>query len=86
MKQIVLSLIFVQHTASLRLHRNAALALNVELVQELLLPSRLDGARELEQPVAEGALAMVDMGDNAEVSEAVQWYLRYPLLQATDAP
>lgn len=75
MKKIILPLVVVQHAAGLCLHRNAALALHIKLIQELLLASRLNCARELEEPVTEGALAMVDMGDNTEISEPVQRYL-----------
>lgn len=75
MKEIILPFVLVQHAAGLCLDSNAALALHIELVQELFLASWFDCTCELEEPVAKGALAMVDMGDNAEIPEAVQWYL-----------
>jgi hypothetical protein len=33
----------------------------------------LDGSRELEEAIAEGTLAMIDMCDNAKVSIAFDW-------------
>ena len=71
MKQVILIFVVVYHAARLCLDRNTALALHIEFVEELLLAPRFDCARELEEPVAEGALAMVNMGDNAEVSKAI---------------
>ena len=84
-EEIILAFILVQHATSLCLDGDATLALHVELVQKLLLASRFDCAGELEEPVAEGALAMVDMGDNAKISEAVKGYLGYPLFKAPDS-
>ena len=75
MKQIILPFIVVYHTTRLCFDRNTALPLHVEFIQELFLASRFDCACELEEPVAEGALAMIDMGDNAEVPEPLKWYL-----------
>jgi hypothetical protein len=73
MQQIVLSLVIVQHATCLRLHGNTSFPLHVQLVQHLLVAPGLNGARELEKPVAEGALAMVDVSDNAEVTKAFNW-------------
>lgn len=42
----------VQHRARLRLNRDAALPFHVEFVENLLVAARLDGAGELEEPVA----------------------------------
>ena len=64
----------IYHAACLRLDRDTALSLYIELVQELLLASRFDCACELEEPVAEGALAMIDMGDNAEIPKPIKRY------------
>lgn len=70
MKQIVFPFVTIYHAACLCLDRNTALPLHIQLVEELLLASRFDCACELEEPVAEGTLAMIDMGDDAEVPEA----------------
>lgn len=39
----------------------------------MLVAARFDGAGELEQAIAKGAFAMVNVGDDAEVAEAVNW-------------
>jgi hypothetical protein len=57
----------------LRLHRNAALPFNVQLVQDLLVSPFLNGARELEETVTERAFAMIDMSNDAEIAEALNW-------------
>jgi hypothetical protein len=51
MQQIVLPLVIVNHAACLRLDCDSALSLDVQLVQNLLVPSWLDGACELQQAV-----------------------------------
>lgn len=81
MQQIVVALVLVYHAAGLGLDGDAALAFDVELVQDLLVAAGLDGARELEQAVAEGALAMVDVGNNAEVPKAINWDIGDALLE-----
>jgi hypothetical protein len=81
MEQVVLAVVVVYHGARLRLDRDAALALDVELVENLLVAAHGDGARELEQAVRQGALAMVDVGDDAEVAEAVHRNCRDTLLE-----
>ncbi len=49
---------------------DAALALDVHRVEELLLHVALGhGAGELDQPVGERGLAVVDMGDDGEVAD-----------------
>lgn len=73
MQQVVLSIVLVDHRTCLRLHRNAALALNVQFVQYLLLATFLDGACELKQAIAESALAMINMCDDAEVAKTLDW-------------
>ena len=67
-QQVVVALVVVDHGARLRLDRDAALALHVQLVEDLLVAAGLDRARQLEQPVRQRALAMVHVGDNAEVA------------------
>ena len=52
---------------------DAALALDIHGVQELLLHVTLGhGAGELDQPVSEGRFPMVDMGDDREIADAVE--------------
>lgn len=67
-QQVVIALVVVDHGARLRLDRDAALALHVQLVKDLLVAAGLDGARQLEQAVRQRALAMVHVGDDAEVA------------------
>ena len=46
------------------------LALQIHVVQHLLLHVAVgDGAGDLQQPVGQGALAVVDMGDDAEIAD-----------------
>ncbi len=57
----------------LRLDRDAALALEVHVVEELLLHvARGDGAGALEDAVGERRLAVVDMGDDREVADVLE--------------
>lgn len=71
MQQVVFPLVVVQHATGLGLDGDAAFSLDIQLVQNLLVAAGFDGASQLQQAVAERALAMVDMGDDAEVPEAV---------------
>jgi hypothetical protein len=70
MKQVILPLVIVDHTARLCLHSNAPLPLHIQFVQHLLVLSRFDGAGEFEKSIAERALAMVDMRNNAEIPKS----------------
>ena len=55
----------------LRLDRDPALALELHRVEELVPHLALgDGLRELQNPVGEGRLAMVDVRDDREVADA----------------
>jgi hypothetical protein len=59
------------HARRLGLDRDAALALDVHLVEELVAPlARLEGAGDVEQAVGERALAVVDVRHDAEVPDA----------------
>ena len=53
-------------------NRYAPLALDLERVEDLLVPlairARYDGPRHFEQPIRQGTLAMVDMGNDGKVS------------------
>jgi hypothetical protein len=54
------------------LDRDPVLLLEVHRVEHLAGHlARIDGVRRLEQPVGERGLAVVDMGDDAEVAQAV---------------
>jgi hypothetical protein len=56
----------------LRLDGDAALFLDVHIVENLLLAghlARVEAAGELDQPVGERRFAMVDMGDDGEIAD-----------------
>ena len=54
----------------LGLDGDPALFLNVHIIKDLLAHfTRGEAAGELDQPVRQSALAMVDMGNNAEISD-----------------
>ena len=55
----------------LRLDRDPALALELHRVEELRPVLGADGARQLQQPVGERRLAVVDVGDDREVANPV---------------
>ena len=60
----------VIHARRLKLDRDAALTLQVHVVQELLLHVPVGHrARVLQQTVGQRRLAMVDMGDDAEIAD-----------------
>lgn len=71
MQQIVFSLVVVQHATCLRLDRDPSFSLHVQFVQNLLVTSRLDRASELQQPVTERTLAMINMSYDTEVAESL---------------
>lgn len=81
MQQIVLSFVVPNHATCLCLHRDASFPFHVQLVEDLLVLSGLDGSRNLEESVTERAFAMIDMGDDAEVPESFNWYRRDALLE-----
>ncbi len=60
----------VEHSHRLRLDRDPALALEVHRVEQLRAHRpRIDRVRELEDPVGQRRLAMVDVGDDREVAD-----------------
>ena len=64
----ILGLVIEAH--GLRLDGDAALALDVHRIEDLLLHiSGGDVAAELDQPVRQGALAVVDVGNNREIPD-----------------
>jgi hypothetical protein len=61
----------------LRLDRDAPLALELHRVEELLAHlAGIDRAGDLEDPVRECRLAMVDVGDDREVADPVEFHGR----------
>ena len=72
MQQIVFAAVVVDHSACLGLDGDATLSLHVQLVKDLLVAAGLDGARQLQQAVGEGAFAMVYVCDDAEVAVALE--------------
>lgn len=71
MQQIVITVVVVDHGACLGLDRDASLPLHVQLVEDLLVATGLNRTRQLQQPVREGAFAMVHVSDNAKVAVAL---------------
>ena len=64
----VLRPVFEAH--GLRLDRDAALALQLHIVEHLLAHlARLEPAASLDQPIGEGRLAVVDMRDDREIAD-----------------
>ena len=56
----------------LRLDGNAALLLDIHIIENLLLAghfARVHAAGELDQPVGEGGFPVVDMGDDGEIAD-----------------
>ena len=65
----------VDHGDGRGLDGDATLPFEVHGIEQLLL--RLtggDGSGQLHEPVGQGALAMIDMGDDGEVSDVVGFY------------
>ena len=62
----------VFHRDRVGFDRDAALALKVHGVEELLLRlSFLDGSRGLQQTVGKGRLAVINVGDDAEIARVL---------------
>jgi hypothetical protein len=54
------------------LDRDALLALEIHRIEDLARHlAAFDGVGELKQPIGEGRLAVIDVGDDREVAEAV---------------
>ena len=61
----------IVHAHRLRLDRDPLLALQLHLVQQLILHlARIHGAGELEHAIRQRRLAMVDVRDDGEISDA----------------
>jgi hypothetical protein len=86
MQQVVFPSVVVDHGACLRLDRDASLSFHVQLVQNLLVAARLDGARELQQAIRQRRFAVIDMGNDAEISVPFDWYFSNPLLEVRLRP
>ena len=80
-QDVFLAVFLVHHADGVRLDGNAAFALQVHVVQELVrhLVFR-DGLRQFNHAVGKGGLAVVDMGDDAEISDIVVLRHRYSFL------
>ena len=63
----------VAHRDRMRLDRDAPFALEVHRIEELVVEDpRVDRLRELHDAVGERGLAVVDVGDDAEISDLGQ--------------
>ena len=63
----------VLQTDGLGLDGDAALALQIHGIQDLLLHlTALQAAADLDQPIGQGGFAMIDVGDDGEVTDMVQ--------------
>src|ERR1700760_2903974 len=61
------------HAHGVELDRDAALALEVQGVQDLLFHlALLQCSGRLDQPVGQGGLPVVDVGDDAEVADMIE--------------
>lgn len=67
--EVVVALVLVKHCAGLRLHGDASFTFDFEFVEDLLVRiAGRDGARQLQQPVTQRALAMVDVRNDTKVA------------------
>lgn len=81
MEQVILSFVVVNHGTCLRLDSDASLSFHIKFVHNLSRTTLLDGSCQLEEAIAERALAMINMRYNAKVPETLYRYSSYPLLQ-----
>ena len=66
---------FIGKAHRLRLDRNAALALNIGVIQHLFLHFALfQPAAGLDQPVRQRRFSMVDMRDNRKIADMFEWF------------
>ncbi len=64
----------VEHSDGLRLDRNPPLFFQFHRIEQLIAHfSRIDRSGMLQQPIRERALAVVDVGDNGEVSDTLRF-------------
>jgi hypothetical protein len=68
----------ILQTHGLRLDGDAALALDVHGIEHLLLHlAHFEPAGELDQPVGERRLSVIDMRDDGEVTDIIDWNRRH---------
>lgn len=82
MQQVVLSLVLVDHTTCLRFDRDASFPFDIKLVQNLLVSTLFNRAGQLQQPIAERALSMIHMSDDAEIPKPLNRNVQDPLLES----
>jgi hypothetical protein len=63
--------VVVEHSTCLSLDSDASFSLDVEPVQTLSISTFFNDTSDFQKAVAQGALSMIDVGDNAEVAEAL---------------
>ncbi len=62
----------IAHPDGVQLDRDAALALQVHRIEDLLAhESLVEGTRELDQAVGKRRFAMIDVGDDTEIANMV---------------
>ncbi len=62
----------IAHAHGVQLDRDAALALQVHRVEDLLAHQPLvQRPRQLDQPIGEGRFPMIDMGHDAEIADMI---------------
>ena len=75
---IDLTLILILHLDSVALDGDAALTLEIHVVEHLVNEFLLaDGLGEFKKTIGQGRFAMVDMGDNAEIPDVLHGAQRY---------
>jgi hypothetical protein len=73
MQQIIFPFVLVYHTTSLRLDCDSPLPFHIQLIKNLLIPTRLNRPRQFQQPITKRAFAMVYMCHYAKVAESFDW-------------
>ena len=75
-ENVFLAFVHVIHLDGVALDGDAALTLQVHVVKHLVLEvAVIHRFGELQQTVSQCALSVVDVGDDAEVSDVVQLYI-----------
>jgi hypothetical protein len=76
----------VVHSNGVELDRDAALALEVERVEHLVLHlALLEGSGGFDEPVRQRRFPMIDVGDDAEVADMVQLQSRLEIVKVVVA-
>jgi hypothetical protein len=71
----------VYHTTSLRLDSNPPLSFNVQFIEDLLIATRRNRARQLKQSITERALPMINVCHYTEVPKSFNWNSLNPALK-----